>query len=437
MALGGGTFLTQNKVLPGAYINFVSTAKASATLSDRGYATMPLTLDWGMDDEIFTVTVGDFLKHSRKIFGYDYAAPELKPLRDLFLNVQTLHAYRLNSGGEKAANTFCTAVHSGIRGNDLKITVQPSPDMPQNFFEVNTLLGTDMVDSQTVQNMMELKPNDYVTWKLGATLAETSATPLTGGTNKAVTGGSHQAYLAKIESYSFNVMGVAVDEEETKKLYVAFTQRMRNEVGAKFQTVVHNFAADDESIINVKNSVTDADAKTPADIVYWVTGLQANCPINKSCLNVKYNGEYTVDTDLTQAELIDAIRGGEFALHKVGSDVRVLEDINSLTTVTDTKGDLFKDNQTVRVCDQIANDIAVLFNMKYLGLIPNDAAGRVSLWADIVKHHEQLQDIRAIEGFADSDITVEQGDSKKSVVVTDKITVVNTMAQLYMTVTVQ
>ena len=28
MALGGGTFLTQNKVLPGAYMNFVSVAKA-------------------------------------------------------------------------------------------------------------------------------------------------------------------------------------------------------------------------------------------------------------------------------------------------------------------------------------------------------------------------------------------------------------------------
>ena len=27
MALGGGTFVTQNKVLPGAYINFVSLAK--------------------------------------------------------------------------------------------------------------------------------------------------------------------------------------------------------------------------------------------------------------------------------------------------------------------------------------------------------------------------------------------------------------------------
>ena len=37
MALGGGTWLTQNKVLNGAYINFISAARASTNLSDRGY----------------------------------------------------------------------------------------------------------------------------------------------------------------------------------------------------------------------------------------------------------------------------------------------------------------------------------------------------------------------------------------------------------------
>lgn len=86
--------------------------------------------------------------------------------------------------------------------------------------------------------------------------------------------------------------------------------------------------------------------------------------------------------------------------------------------------------------DQIANDIAVLFNTKYLGVVPNDAAGRTSLWSDIVQHHEQLEEIRAIEDFADSDVVVEQGNTKKSVVVTDAVTVVNAMSKLYMTVTV-
>jgi len=50
---------------------------------------------------------------------------------------------------------------------------------------------------------------------------------------------------------------------------------------------------------------------------------------------------------------------------------------------------------------------------------------------------QQLQDLRAIENFKDSDVTVEQGEGKKAIVVSDTITVVNTMSQLYMTTIVK
>ena len=72
MALGGGTFLTQNKILPGAYINFISVANASATLSDRGIATIPLEMNWGPEGEVITVELGEFQKNSQKIFGYAF-----------------------------------------------------------------------------------------------------------------------------------------------------------------------------------------------------------------------------------------------------------------------------------------------------------------------------------------------------------------------------
>jgi hypothetical protein len=230
-------------------------------------------------------------------------------------------------------------------------------------------------------------------------------------------------------------MGVVVEDDVTKGLFTSFVQRLRDEMGVKFQLVVYNKAADYYGAINVKNKVTD-DGWSAASLVYWVTGASAGCEVNKSNQNKVYDGEFTVNVDYTQNELKKAIKAGEFTLHKVGSDVRVLEDINSMVTTSDTQGDIFKDNQTVRVIDQIANDIADIFNTKYLGTVPNDAAGRISLWSDIVSHHQQLMDIRAIEDFSDSDITVEQGDSKKSVVVTDAVTVVNAMGKLYMTVTV-
>lgn len=434
MALGGGSFTTQNKTLPGAYINFVSAASASAALSDRGIATMPLELDWGVENEVFEVTNENFQKNSLKIFGYAYDNDKLKGLSDLFTAARTLYAYRLNGGGVKASNTFATALYSGKRGNDLKIIIQVNADDSAKF-DVVTYLGAVKVDVQTVAAATDLVANDYVEFKGGATLTVTASTPLTGGTNGTVDGTAHQAYLDKIESYTYNTMGVVTTDDITKKLYVAFNKRLRDEMGIKFQLVVHKLAADFMGVINVKNKTTDANW-SEASLVYWVTGIQCACAVNKSCQNKKYDGSFTADTDYTQNQLITAIKAGEFVLHKVNSDVRVLEDINTMVTTSDTQGDAFKDNQTVRVIDQLGNDDATLFNTKYLGVVPNNASGRTSLWSDLVKIRQVLQDLGAIENFADSDVSIAQGDTKKSVVVTGSITVVNAMGKLYMTVTV-
>lgn len=56
MALGGGNWASQNKVLPGTYINFISAASVSSAVSDRGVVAMPLNLEWGPDNQVFEVT---------------------------------------------------------------------------------------------------------------------------------------------------------------------------------------------------------------------------------------------------------------------------------------------------------------------------------------------------------------------------------------------
>lgn len=435
MALGGGTFVIQNKELPGAYINFISAASANPMLSERGIATMPLSLDWGVDGEVWEVTNEDFQKNSMKIFGYEYTHEKMKGLRDLFLNTRILYVYKLTSNGEKASNAFAEARYCGTRGNDIKIIIQKNVD-DDTLFDVKTVLDTMVVDEQTVTKAEELLANDFVVFKHSATLTVTAATALSGGENGIVNGTAYQTYLDKIEAYTYNTMGVVVEDNTTKGLFAAFVKRLRDEMGVKFQLVLYDYAkADYYGIISVKNPILEKE-ESVASLVYWVTGVCAGCEVNKSNQNKSYNGEFTIDIGYTQTELKKAIKTGEFVFHRVGSDIRVLEDRNTMITVSDKQGDIFKDNQTIRVIDQIANDIAVLFNTKYLGIVPNDAAGRISLWSDIVAHHRQLEQIRAIEEFVPADIVVEQGDTKKSVMVTDMITVVNAMSKLYMTVTV-
>lgn len=438
MALGGGTFLTQNKILPGAYINFVSVAKASATLSDRGIATIPLDMDWGPENQVVTVELADFLKNSQKIFGYAYTAEKLKPMREIFKHAKTVYFFRLNASGVKAENTFATAKYPGTRGNDLRtvITENEKSELESKLYDVATFLGTVQVDLQTgIKAMADLKPNDYVDWITSASISLTASLPLKNGTNGTVEDAAYQTYLDKMEAYNFNAMGCPSNKSTIAELFAAFCKRMRDDVGKKFQVVCFRNLADYEGVVSVKNTIV-GQTDDPA-LIPWATGVVAGTAVNKSATNMDYDGEYSVDTDYTQTELENGIREGSFMFHQVDEKVVVLEDINSFISITDEKSSDFSSNQTIRVLDQIANDIAVLFGKKYIGKVPNDASGRVSLWNDIVKHHMELQNIRAIENFNPDNVTVVQGDTKKAVVVTDYVTPVNAMAQLYMTVYVQ
>lgn len=399
--------------------------------AERGVVGMGLELNWGPDGKIFAITAEEFAKNSLEILGYSYGSDELKGFRDVFKNATKLYAYRLNGGGAKASNTYAEALYSGTRGNDIKIVIKANVDDASRF-DVSTYLNTSLVDVQTVKTAKELVANKFVKFKEGANLAITAGSNLTGGANGMARNESHQTFLNKMESYpDVNVIayidhaiGSQVNGEVTKGLYLSYAKRMRDEVGNKLQVVMYNYKGDSEACINVKNS---------SDLVYWVAGLEAAAGINKSVTNVLYDGEFDVPTEYTQLELEDAIKNGEFALHKVGENVRVLVDINSLVTLTEQKGDVFKDNQTIRVIDYIADNISSIFNEKYVGKVPNDDAGRISLKNDIRVIFKYLESVRAIEEFGDDDISVAKGEERKSVVISTNVTVIGAMEKLYMT----
>lgn len=433
MALGGGVFSSMTKVMPGAYINFVSASSASSLLSGRGVVTMPVELDWGPEG-MFEISQEDFLDDARPKFGYRATDSKLKALNDLFRHAETLYAYRLNTGGDVASNDLCTAKYAGERGNSLAIAITGNTD---SSFDVVTYLDGEKVDIQTVTKAEELEANDYVTWKSGITISAITNSALTGGTNGSVEGAAYSNYLTAAESteYEYNIMATDATDDTTKALFASFVKRMRDTHGRKFQVVLYNHQADYEGVINVRNPVSDPVSKV-SELVYWVAGAEAACQVHESLLNSVYDGSYTVKVESTQTDLKTDIANGYFAFHNVMGKVRVLYDINSLTSTTTDKGDVFKDNKTIRIIDEIATDIANIFVDKYLGQVPNDADGRLAFWNDIVDNHKQLAKVRAIQNFDSADVVVTQGDNKNDVVVNDAIEVTGTMTKLYMTVVV-
>ena len=441
MALGGGVWQAQNKILPGTYVNFSSIAKASAALSDRGYAAAPFVLSWGPENEVFAVTDREFQKNSKTIFGYSYDHPKLLALREIFLHATTVYCYRLGQGAVKATSAHASARYPGVRGNDIAISIAPNVDSP-DLWDVSTILDGIKVDTQTVAAAGELASNDYVDFNTKTELKATAGMPLESGADaEDVTGDSHQAFLDKLEPYAFNALCCPAADPTTVRLYAAYTQRMRDEVGAKFQLVAWQpSGVDYEGVIGVWNTAAHPTIKDVDEhaVVYWTAGAQAGAAVNRSLTNAKYDGELVLDTELTQAELTAGLKAGKLLFHNVNGAVRILEDINTLLTLSDTKGEVFQSNQTMRVCDQIANDIAVLFNERYVGVTPNDASGRSALWGDIIHYMKQLEDIRAVENYDPGTVSCEQGDGKKAVLVAvNGLNVVNTMSQLYMNVVIQ
>ncbi len=436
MALGGGTFTAQNKVLPGTYINFVSTPTTVSGLGERGVVALPIPLTWGEQGKVVTITAKDFQENSLNILGYQYSAPELMPFREVFKNASKVLVYNLTSGGKAASCTYATAKHVGKLGNSLKVIIQQNVDN-ESLFDVS-LVRTDMgnheVYTQTVASAAELRDNDFVKWVADATLTVTAGTPLTGGEDGTVNSATYQTALDKLESYTFNTMpGVSPDNTDAKMLnalYAEYTKRMRETTNAKFQSVI----ASDEPTPD-HEGIVQLPARQ-ANALYWVAGALAGAKGNTSCTNKTYDGELVINVDYTQTQLEQFIKKGMFVFHNVEDDVRVLTDINTFVSYTDDKGEDFSKNQVIRGMDMLALGIVRVHNNKYLGKIQADDPGRVSLWDDILNLIREQEAERTAENFDSSTLIVQAGSKKRSTVVIVNVKYVCAMEQLYMTVTI-
>ncbi|MGN1317994.1 MAG: phage tail sheath C-terminal domain-containing protein [Lachnospirales bacterium] len=431
MSLGGGLFTVENKVMPGAYINFVSTSRGSFNISDRGVGAMGIELDWG--PPIIELDADSVREECVKKLGYDYNDDKMLFIREFFRHGKKLYAARINYGGNVASCDYGFAKYTGIVGNELKVVVSESIDYTDKFV-FNTYFKEKVVDTQTVATIDELVDTDYITWDRTSVSIEAGIYKLGGGKNNDVTGGSVNTICKILEKYRFNCLTMLISDEDIQQVMVEFTKRMRDERGVKFQYVAYDLSSDYEGIINV---VDNDENQIESGICAWVCGVNSNCAINESLTNMKYDGELNLNIDNSYDYLEKLLKLGKFVFYKSGDEIRVLKDINSLIGFTTEKGQVFQNNQTVRVCDQIATDTANLFINYYLGKVPNDKAGRSALWSELVKYHEKLNSMRAIEEFDEDDIEVSQGEEKTSVIVSESIVPVNSMDKLYMKVYIE
>ena len=423
--MAGGTFLTYNKVLPGAYINFISKARALGTIADRGVMAIALKNNWGEENKVITITNEDFQKNSLQILGYEYIDEKMKPFREAFKNAKEIKYCRLGTG-EKAKASIgtlkVTAKYSGTRGNNIKIKIVSNVD--EENFTVYTYLDNILVDEVIATNVEELSENKFVVFSGTGKLQANAGTLLSTGTDGNVTNSDYSKFLSLIEAENFNVLVYDGDDEQTKGLFESFTKRLRNDEGVKICTVLHNYKkADFEGVVSVKND---------KNLVYWVGGALAGANINESLTNKIYDGEYSFNAKYSNNDLKEAIEKGEFVFYYDAGDIRVLKDINTFVSFDTDKNSDFSNNQIIRVIDSIGNDVARIFNDYYLGKMQNDSLGRDIFKSELINYFNQLQAIRAIDNFSADNISIRKGDEKGDVVVDLIVEPVASMDKLYM-----
>lgn len=437
MALGGGNFTSMNKPLPGAYINNVSAAKNLDLVGVNGIVAIAIDHDYGNKGDLIKIKAEDFSMECKHILGYDLWDEKLKGIRELVENSTEVYFYILNDN-KKASNDFAEALKGGTRGDSLAIKIQTNVNN-ETKKDIYTLLDNLVVDKQTVKSLDELSDNKYVSFKKEAELKDTAKSSLLGGENGTVKVEDHQAFLNRIETLSFNILACLTLDKELQQLYVEFTKRMREDVGLKFSTVLKRIKGldeniyDHEGIIAVENDILDKGAKGN-ELVYFTSAISASTELGKSNLNRLYTGEYKVNTNYTQAQLIEMINEGKFVYHSVGEDVRILKDINGLVTFTDKKGKEFRENQTIRILDALAIADANAFNSMYLGKVNIDKAGMESFQTKVLQIRDEFLQRGAFLDYSKETVKVEKVEGTRGAVkVTSGITPAECFEQLYAT----
>jgi hypothetical protein len=435
--MAAGTWLTQNKVRPGVYINFESVAKPLGSLGDRGVVTMPLLLSWGPPKQIIKIEAG---ADTFDVLGY--GINDLLLVREALKKAKTLLLYRLNTGTKASATIgtlTATAKYGGIRGNDISITIQVNVDDPAKY-DIKTLVDGNEVDAQTVSAISGLQDNDWVVFSGTGSLEAAAGVPLQGGADGTVSNQDYMDYLAAIEVQDFNTMALPSDDASSKSLIAAFIKRVRDE-GKKVQAVLANYpTADYEGIISVKNGVmlSDGTVIDATQATAWVAGATAGANVNESLTYQAYDDAIDVDVRYTNTQIIDALTNGELVFVPLNGKAVIEQDINTFTSYTSEKGKQFSKNRVIRLLDGIATDFRRIFETYYIGKINNNDDGRNIFKNECVNYLTMLQNISAIQNFdSQSDITVSQGDEADSVVVDLLIQPVDSIEKIYFTIRIE
>lgn len=250
------------------------------------------------------------------------------------------------------------------------LTVFDEGDIPSSLTEANQGL---------IKDVLKGAPNKIELYVLG-------------------TEGQISEALTYFEGVEFNLMCMPSAETSDATAIKTFIKKMNDVVKYKCDAIVANDKADSEAIINytAKNIVVGGESVTTANHTARIAGLIEGTPLNQSITFATLSDVDAIE-NLTKEQADTRIDNGELILVREMGKVRVARGVNSLTTLTDTKGNAFQKIKLRKTLNLIHNDLRRVIVEKYIGKVPNNYDNKCILITEIKNYLEELENEQLIE----------------------------------------
>lgn len=457
-----GTWKTQNKRRPGAYINVVGNGNPNGNSAlGRVLLISDAQLGWGNKGVVELNPSSDF----RAKLGVKLDDPQLAALKETLKTADTVLFLNINdgtkaTGKDDSAPIEVTAKYPGEKGNNITVTIQPIPGTEAKsegeeaavptIATITTLFGSAIVDQQNVAiaNLNEFTGNNYIDVVPSKTVTKYGANPvtikLTGGATKAAEVSDLMNDALENESYAVATTAGMDVTSNIHQLLVEAIKRLRENEGIKVRAVIpinsNSPAYNYEGVSTVINGYVlgDGTVVTAKDAAGYFAGLSASADEATALTYRAVSDAIEASPKLNNDDTVEALNQGEIVFTtRPGQRVVIEQDINSLTRFTDEKPKTFSKNRVIRALDAICEDTTNVFENSFLGKVSNNESGRDLFKANRVSYLQELQDNNVIQNFDPNDITVEPGNDSDAIVVNLAVTPVDAMEKLYMTIVVE
>lgn len=450
--MAGGTFIAQNKVRPGAYINFKAVSAPAINVGERGVAAMPIATGWGPD---YIELYSEELLSGKSLLkvGCTYADEEALVYRLVLSNTYKLLIARtdLTSAASATAtvgNLVVTAKYKGDFGNRISVIIAKVGDTSN--YDVTTAVDGIGKNTQRIATIDSLVGNDWVDFSIedeeeSLVPTVTAGTQLTGGASGTESAQSVSDAIAVLATKTFNVLGCMSSESAVKQYIKTTIRHLREDEGRKCKAIVLDYGglagADYEGITSCKQGYKTQDGEiTAGQFVAQLTGMSAGAELGVSLTHKAIEGAIEVVGDpKSNADIIEALKTGYLVLSQLNDGTVIIEqDINTLCNDLTNKDDSFKKNLIINTLDEIGNTIQLTWDKTYCGKVHNNPTQRKNYRAALIQYFRTLESLELIQNFnKDTDIIVNQGENLDSVVVEWWVKPVDVMEKLYMTTNVR